>query len=259
MKNFEECQHVLVVDGKNKTTYDDFDVINVPRINNQFNWSNMWAAGVGVAKHRIIWYLDSDRLLPSNYIELLFENVVDDAFVFTSTHFMLKKELPFDLCKEFLESKEEGKTFDDRFLGAIEFEPRFREPLCGPGKGVMSGNTAFTADTFYRLGGVDSWYCGHGAYADTDFHRQASQAGCKFIDLQVSELHDHHYKLGEDQVELDRMTLWRLSLDNFIYYCMKWGIDLNYAEEQAFKCSILKPKAYVAERVKALRDAYFHL
>ena len=33
----------------------------------------------------------------------------------------------------------------------------------------MSGSVAFTKKTYIRLGGVDPWYRGHGAFADTDF------------------------------------------------------------------------------------------
>lgn len=249
MKHYKACQKVLVVDGKTEATVPEFDVINVPRIKGQFSWANMWDAGVAVARNPIVWYLDSDRLLPSNYIELLLENVRDNSFVFTSRHFMVKRELTLELCELFLQ---DGFTNDDRFLGRLQFEPRFATPPVGPGKGVMSGNTAFTVDTYCKLGGVDSWYCGHGAYADTDFQMQAAIKGCTFVDLKVPELHYHHHKLDENKVELDKMSLWRLSLDNFIYYCLKWNIPLEHAIEQAFECNIMKPKKYVEDRAKTL-------
>lgn len=254
MKYYDQCQKVLVVDGKPNEVFNDFDMISVPRVGGKFSWSNMWAAGVGVSRHPVVLYLDSDRLLPNNYLELVLDNIKDDVFLFTSLHFMVLRDIPVEDCKLFLNSPLDSVLYDDKFVGKLEFEPRFCNPVNGPGKNVMSGNTAFTKKTFLELGGVDPWYCGHGAYADTDFHRQAAKAGCQFVDLKATELHYHHTKLSEHKTELDNNTLFRLGLDNFIYYSVKWGVSLTVAEDLAFGCSIINPQSYVADRVKAIKE-----
>ena len=259
MKLFDKCQKMLVVDGKPNKLVPEFDYIRVPRINNQFSWANMWNAGVATAKHEVILYLDSDRLLPTYYLENVLDTIRDDVFVFTSRHFMVIKEVSIENCKQFLKSRQQDGVFiDDRFVGHLKYEPRFWQPVHGPGKNVMSGNTAFTKKTYMRLGGVDPWYRGHGAYADTDFHLHAAANGCEFLDLEAPELHYHHAKLDEKSLELDEISLYKLGLDNFIYYCHKWGLPMALAESLAFRCKILQPVKYVKERLKKILEELKH-
>jgi len=255
MKLYDKCQKMLVVDGKPNKVVDGFDAIRVPRLNNQFSWANMWDAGVATAKYPVILYLDSDRLLPAYYLESVLDSVRDDVFVFTSRHFMVLGDISIENCKQFLKSgQQDGVFIDERFVGHLKYEPRFWQPVHGPGKNVMSGNTAFTKKTYLRLGGVDPWYRGHGAYADTDFHLHAAANGCEFVDLEVPELHYHHTKLDDKKLELDEISLYRLGLDNFVYYCHKWGLPMALAESLAFRCRILQPTKYIKDRLKAILE-----
>jgi len=251
MSGYKDCQKTLVVDGKTNIVPEDFEVIQVPRTNNQFCWGRMWDAGVATARFRKILYLDSDRLLPSTYLRKV-ANVLDDRkFVFTSRHFMvLDRQIAKEECSELLNS--DFSIFGDpRFSGKLRYEPRFQQPFPGPGKNVMSGNTAFTKETFYELGGVDHWYCGHGAYADTDFHMKAGKFGCEFIDLQEPELHCHHHKLDKSSNPLTTEELYRLSLDNFVYYIWKWDLPAVLAENLAYECRDLdKPREYVDSKLE---------
>lgn len=254
MPGFDKCQKLLVVDGKPESFFPDFDWVCVPRLKGQFNWAAMWEAGVASAKHDLIWYLDSDRLLPANYLQLIISEMRENAFLFSSFHFWALQNMSLELCKEFLaRDLEQGVFVDEKFIGKCRYEPRFIEPPKGPGKNVMSGNTAFLKSTFLKLGGVDPWYTGHGAFADTDFHMAATQAGCKFIDLKAPELHYHHAK-KDGVVEVDEITLRRMGLDNFIYYCNKWGLPLVCAEALAYQCSILQPKKYVKRKLNEIKE-----
>lgn len=247
MKHFEACQKTLVVDGRMKGDPGEFEVVQVPRIDGKFCWSNMWSAGVLTALHQTVLYLDSDRLLPSDYLERVLDSVNDNNFVFTSRHFMVIEELTSQECLEFLGYKD---FIDERFIGSVRYEPRFLDPIPGPGKNVMSGNTAFRKSTYLRLGGVDPWYCGHGAFADTDFHTQAAAAGCTFTDLECPELHYHHAKKDDANSDIDEMTLRRMGLDNFIYYCHKWGHPMVLAESLAYNCGLSNARKYVREELK---------
>lgn len=253
MPQYEDCQKTLVVDGHPLALVPDFDTISVPRINNEFSWANMWAAGVCSARHDIVLYLDSDRLLPSNYLELLLNNVKDGMFIFTSLHFMMVQDLEIGECKRLLNDPHPGVFTESPYLGMFKYEPRFHNPIFGPGKNVMSGNTAFTKKTFLLLGGVDPWYRGHGAFADTDFHMQAAQAGCEFLDLKVPELHCKHPKL-DSELELGEKKLMLLSLDNFIYYCNKWKLPLSLAENMAFNCGVKDVRSYVRRKLKCIHS-----
>lgn len=250
MPLYDQCQKTLIVDGRCTHIPIGFDIIQVPRVDKKFCWSYMWAAGVHSAQHPIIVYLDADRLLPKTFLRFA-SYVEDDQFLFTSKHFHMTKDMELESCKKFLEANmAEGIFTSDEFLGAFRYEPRFREPPLGPGKNVMSGSVAFTKQTFDRLGGVDPWYCGHGAFADTDFHHQAARAGCQFLDLNIPEIHYHHFKLDATGEEIDDITLHRMGLDNFIYLCNKWKLPMVLAENLAVRCGILKPSAYVEKKLK---------
>jgi hypothetical protein len=205
------------------------------------------------AANESVVYLDSDRLLPSNFLKKVQENIKDNVFLFTSNHYQMYKNLSFDLCNEFLQKQD---CFSDpNFLGVVRYEPRLKDPFHGPSKNVMSGSTAFTKRTYFSVGGVDHWYCGHGAYADTDFHYQCSKSGCRFIDLGLPELHWPHTKNDSSGKIIDYDKLKMMSLDNFIYYCIKWRLSLALAENVAVKSKI-NPKKYVAEKSKLLRKQY---
>jgi hypothetical protein len=252
MPLYEKCQKTLVVDGRTNYIPMGFDVVNVPRIKKQFSWANMWDAGVFTAKYPIVVYLDSDRMLPKSFLEKAAE-VKDNQFMFTSKHFHMMKDMEIDDCKEFLvENLSKGVFMKDEFLGCFRYEPRFQEPVYGPGKNVMSGSVVFTKKTYIQSGGVDPWYRGHGAFADTDYHMQVAKMGCEFIDLDLPEIHYHHFKIDQKGDEIDELTLQRMGLDNFIYYCKKWQLPLILAEDLAVRCKIPNPWKYVEEKFRSI-------
>jgi len=252
MPLYNECQKTLIVDGRTNYVPMGFDIINVPRIKKRFSWANMWDAGVFSARHPIVVYLDSDRMLPQSFLELV-ATVKNDQFMFTSKHFHMTKDIEIGKCKQFLqENLAEGVFVKDEFLGCFKYEPRFKDPVMGPGKNVMSGSVAFTKKTYLESGGVDPWYVGHGAFADTDYHMQVAKLGCEFIDLNLPEIHYHHFKVDNTGEEIDELTLHRMGLDNFIYYCKKWELPLILAEDLAKRCKISNPWKYVETKFKEL-------
>jgi hypothetical protein len=255
MPLYEKCQRTLIVDGKIDKIPHDWEAVQIPRIKGKFCWGRMWDAGVGTALNETVVYLDSDRLLPRNYLELVAAAIKHDTFIFTSMHFLLLEEPPIDDCKKFLyRANIYGFAEIKELIGKIRYEARLGEPFHGPSKNVMSGSTAFTRSTYYRLGGVDHWYCGHGAFADTDFHMQASVGGCQFIDLKIPELHWPHKKLDQDNIEINQQKLYKLGLDNFIYYCYKWDLPMALAEGLALRSGITRPSSYVDKKVRSLKE-----
>lgn len=253
MPLFDKCQKTLVVDGRLGRIYDGWDVVEVPRIEGRFCWGRMWDAGVLSAKNQKIVYLDSDRLLPSKFLKRIHDKIQDDTFVFTSQHFLMQKLISSESCQSFLD--EENCFLKPDFIGTLQYDPRFKDPVHGPAKNVMSGSTGFTKNTYLRLGGVDHWYCGHGAYADSDFHYQASLAGCKFVDLNLTELHYPHAKRDDTSAALSYGQLKLMSLDNFIYYCRKWELPLVLAENVALKSNVKNPKKHVRDRLDVLKKS----
>lgn len=238
MTYYEECQKTILYDDKIDSVPEGWNAILVPRFEGKFCWARMWDAGVVSANFSIVWYLDSDRLLPPNYMENVIENCKNDTFVFSSNHYMMLREMNLEWCKEFvngdpfdyLMGNEEGEIF-------VKYEPKFKKMIHSPGKNAMSGNVAFTKETYYRLGGVDHWYCGHGAFADTDFHTLAHVNACEFVDTKLNELHYLHEKVEEGN-PVSEECFKKMSLDNYIYYCKKWDLPISFVEEVAFNSGI---------------------
>src|SRR5690606_17940491 len=114
--------------------------------------------------------------------------------------------------------------------GLIIDDTKFGVPLPRHGKNPMSGNTGFTKSTFLESGGVDPWYKGHGAFADSDYFLTMHKKGCEFFDIKEAvELHFGHTKKDKNGNVLKDKELSILSLNNFIYYCKKWGINKSRA------------------------------
>lgn len=252
MPLYGECQKLLVVDGEAKFIPQGWLSIEVPRTKRGFCWANMWEAGVSNAAFDKVLYLDSDRLLPTVLLQRMSEAIVDGVFVFTSNHYMLKKVLPPVALQEFLKSDDPVDLVRPPFLGNVVLDRRRELPKHRFGKNVMSGCTGFTKRTYGKAGGVDPWYCGHGAFADTDFHLAAHRAGCKFVDLGLRELHYPHHKLSDSGNPHTRIALQRMGLDNFVYYCRKWGISQKFAYNLACLIGIPKADTYVKGKWRAL-------
>jgi len=254
MEGYQDCQKTLIVDGDVNVVFEGWDYIRVPRVRGDFCWADMWEAGVASARHEKIIYLDSDRLLPPVFLPLMIESIKPKTFVFTSVHFVMLQEIPIPQCKQLFETFEERGFADEEFLGLVRYEPRFKDPVHGPGKNVMSGSVGFTKTDYYRLGGVDPWYQGHGAYADTDFHFTAQVGRCHFVDLQLPEFHFPHPKRAGDG-KLGLMELRRMGLKNYIYYLHKWGLPMNLAENVAIECNLRRPAKYVEVVLKEIKEA----
>lgn len=223
MKGYEKWQKLLITDGKVKNPLDDFNCIEVPRINNKFCWGRMWDVGVFSSKNDIIWYLDSDRLLPENYAECIEKNIKEDSFIFTSHHYQMLTELNEQECKYWTNLSEDDFFKDLNYFGKFRFELKYKNPINTSGKNVMSGNTAFLKNTYIKLGGVDQWYCGHGAFADTDFHWKAAKNNCQFVDLKLKELHYFHNKIENGKI-ISKEEYEKMIIENYVYFCKKWDL-----------------------------------
>lgn len=245
MPEFSQAQKILVVDGETNHKPEGFKIVNVPRENGNFVWSNMWEAGVKASIYDNLFYIDSDRLLPSNFLTLALEQLKEKRFIFTSKHFLILQEYKnIENLWLRVDTAFKKSIIDDPHLAKlVKFDIRHRFPHHGPGKNVMSGSTVFKKQTFLELGGVDKNYCGHGAFADTDFHMTAFQVGCDFIDLNVTELHCYHTKEGLSQKSIEKLTL-----DNFIYYLSKWDLPARLAYNMAANLRI--DPNYVFEKIK---------
>lgn len=246
IEGFDECQKILLVDNVKSNIFPDgFEVYTVPRPNGKFNWAAMWEAGVTYSQRKMCWYLDSDRILPKYYLNLIHEHIKDHVIIYTSNLFQFHKDINIEEAKKARDNWTVTKIKEcyQDYKDCLTFDPRFHLPLYSPGKNAMSGNTAFTKQTYYDSGGVDPWYEAHGAFADTDYHTQCYNLGYKFIDLKELELHLNHDKLEENPLSFKELGV--LGLNNMVRYCRKWGFPLNQVVESAAHLKIYDPVRFV--------------
>ena len=90
MDGYQDCQKILVADETTNISPDGWDVVEVPRPKGQFNWAAMWDAGVAMSKHDKILYLDSDRILPRDYLTRVWETLEDNKVLFCGSLFNFK-------------------------------------------------------------------------------------------------------------------------------------------------------------------------
>jgi len=250
MPLYDECQKILVLDGELNVDFEELEVVPLEK-EESFNWSAAWSAGVNASKNDKILYLDSDRLLPLNYLERIEPLIEDNKIIYASNMFTLCLWPGKGTVDSFLEMTptEVRKELKDLKDGMIMDDTKFKIPVARHGKNPMSGNTAFTKKTFMESGGVDPWYSGHGAFADSDFFMQMYKEDIEFVDIEDAvELHFGHTKKDEDGKNLSEREIGILSLDNFIYYCRKWKIPKEKAVSIAKTWRISRPEKYVISR-----------
>ncbi len=236
MERSSDCEKLLIVDGDKSIEYDGWKTVLVPRVSNVFCWANMWNAAVKSSSFPRLIYLDSDRLLPPSFLNKVDETFSWDSFSFSSHHFQLVRPVSPNIWREALAT---GNTEDlinhPGLFGLLVFEQIKNGVLLMNGKGVMSGCTAFAKDFYLYLGGVDPWYCGHGAYADTDFQMLAYREGAEFYDLKLPQLHWPHAKRDNQGKDLKSEQLRKESLTNYKYYASKWNLPKAIVQEMEYR------------------------
>lgn len=246
MDGYAACQKILVVDGLANIRPDGFEIAEMDR-SGKFNWSRAWKTGVDRSKFENVLYLDSDRIFPKNYLLELDRALREDpdCFAYTPNLFTIQKYPGADVIDEILSLHPE-EIKKKRYNGIV-FEPRFSRPVHFPGKNAMSGSVAFSKNTFRLSGGVDPWYEGHGAFADSDFFMQTVRKDFRFFVLpHLPELHFGHTKRDGDNNIVDDKELRLQGLYNFVYYCNKWKLGLDKAIVVAKNIGVEKPAEYVA-------------
>lgn len=227
MPGYEECQKILIVDGEKSNIYPpDFQVVLCRRPKKNFNWALAWDLGVQNSIHEKIWYLDSDRILPLDYLQKLYEEIEDDCFVYSSQIVSMMNHENLQTIKECRKNP---------YLNWGKYKEDWRLP-CPPnmeflsmGKNPMSGNTGFTKKTFLKSGGLDYSFEGP-ALADTDYYYKTYLKRYKFKTIPCLELHLKH------EYDMKITTREYMYMYNALHVCKKYN---------------LKPSIKLSERLKS--------
>lgn len=226
MPGYEDCQKILIVDGKETNVYpEDFEIFFCERPNKHFNWAAAWNLGVEKSAYEKIWYLDSDRILPIHYLQTLQRKIKDNTFIYSSQIVAMKQHCSIDFIKECRQNP---------YLHWDSYAEDHRLP-CPPnmeflsmGKNPMSGNTGFTKTSYYKSGGLSLAFEGP-ALADTDYYYKTYLKRFDFETIPCLELHlKHNYSISSK--ERDIMYMY-----NAIKICKKYN---------------LKPSVKLQERIK---------
>jgi len=250
LDGIERCQKILCVDGKPNFYPDGFEVIEIARKNKYFNWSHAWKAALSKSKHEVMWYLESDRILPVDYLKFVESKIDHGRIIYSDSIFALPPKTGIRGLKSIR---------DNRLFGNLKIDSRLPHPpnlyeVC-PGKGAFSGNVVFTKTTYHQISGVDSIFEGP-CYWDTDIYISAYKAGLKFIRY-GTELHQYH-PYNMEALEMDLIALW-----NAILLKNKWNMILGRPLiKKINKYNISKKMietAKSAEDFVRLAGAKFHL
>ena len=222
-EGFSSCQKIICSDGESNYHPSGFELIEIQRESGLYCWANMWNASVKKCKCEKILYMDCDRILTKNSLKLIDQSIKDNFFVFPKRLYSLTRKCNINLIKEIRDNFEEHKynlVPDHRVYSSAWNAVRKKNP--------MSGCVGFTKKTFYKSGGLDENYLGHG-YPDTDYFEKTSRMGIEFLALDINELHLYHdYEFGirigqQFPRKLKLMNLW-----NGCYFCRKWNYDFHF-------------------------------
>jgi len=213
MNHYGDCQKMLVVDGETNIRPYEFEVLEVERPNEFYCWAKMWDEAIAVSEFDNILYIDSDRILPTNYLDLLIEQIDDNSILFPKRLFSLNEKVSTSKVREI---RENPLAYSDMLI------PDHRITTTGPvrRKNPISGCTALTRSAFERSGGLDYLFEGWGC-PDLDYFHKLESMDFEFKEIDCTELHlKHDYADGVLTFRL--MNLW-----NGIKYCRKWGVPIH--------------------------------
>jgi len=236
-KYYNNAEKIIISDGKSNFTNSEWNIFEFLRSKEFYCWADTLNFGVSTAKNKIIIYMDSDRILPKNFFELCFDKIENNSFIYPKNLYKIKKHCSF----------EELKTIRDNFdnyKNLLEADHRHNNPYKQvSGTNPFSGCVCFYRDDFINHGGFDDEFIGWG-YPDSDFFMKTTKHGCKFISLDINELHQKHDRnVLEYEFELHNIF-------NLKKYCDKWSIETNEIIEKCNKHKIKIDDLYSSKTLK---------
>lgn len=214
MDKYKDCQKILCCDGKTNINPYEFETLEIIRKNNFYCWAKCWEESISICKFDNILYMDSDRILPKNYLIEITNNLKNNMFIFPQKLYKLKNKVPISLIRNI---RDNIKNYNHML------EPDFR--IINPYKAIdkknpMSGCVAFTKKSFIDSGGLDFSFCGYG-YPDTDYFMKTYKMGYEFKSIDCNEIHLKH-DYGKDNKFVKLSNFW-----NKVKFFKKWNIPID--------------------------------
>ena len=221
-EGFEDCEKILVVDGKLiQKPEGDWTVLEIQRNQAAYCWADTLNAGVQAATKQIVFYYDSDRIISRGHVQYCLETLYQEAaYVYTPKLFSFHAWPATMSIEQLCQAADRPDEHRSTML-----YPDFRvsDPEHYEHKNPFSGGVAFRKETFLDHGGFDRRFIGYG-YPDFDFFMNTTRRGAKFVQAPGAELHmPHLYLAGDRMVALH--NAW-----NCWQYVMKWDLDRTFVD-----------------------------
>lgn len=176
-----------------------------------YHKSKMCNFGIKQASHEWVCILDSDRILPINYLCDLLLKVKKGNVYTLKNHINLKRDY----------------TDEEIINNAVDFEIDFRHPYNHAlhRKNMFAGNTLINRDDYSIMGQMDEDFIGYG-FADNDASYSAVKAGLREVFNEGIEMHLFHPpSLCVENKLIENRTHW-LGI-NGIRFCNKWDLPVD--------------------------------
>jgi len=220
MDNISKCKIIVCVDGK--SNIDFAETIEVNRKTNFYCWADCVEAGLNFLENEKILYLDSDRILPIDYLNTILPLVDDKSFVFPKHLMQFHSDEELSTIKKI---RDNPGSLNHLYRS----DPRiYSNPIDAVRKkNPMSGCVAFTKKCYVESKGFDSSFQGWG-YPDIDYFMSTYQQGYKFTPVDCVELHlSHPYVDYESDIFHNRSMVRLMGLWNGVKFCKKWKLPIH--------------------------------
>ena len=218
---FSACQTILCVDGINNIK-EDIEFIEIPRVNGFYCWANAINLGLERCKYDKVLYIDSDRILPVNFFDLIYEKIDDKRFCFPKYLYQFHYHVSLDVVKLVRDNFPKYQEY-------VYHDPRvYNNPIDAVRrKNPMSGCVAFTKKGYEQSGGFDDTFIGWG-FPDIDYFMSTYKQSYEFMPINCNEFHlSHQYVNNNYDIKNNRSLMRLMGLYNGVKFCKKWNLPIH--------------------------------
>lgn len=221
---YKQAQKILIVDGKSNIFPENWEVFEIEK-QGYLHWKMAWSIAVTAMKYDIFWYLESDRIVSNNYLELVLSQFEEKTIYYPKNLYSLAEDVNIVQLKRLREyQKPKNLLIEDQreTIPKMEFK---RNPI--------SGNVLMGKKSYLESGGMDEKFYGWGFF-DWDYFKTTYDLGFKFVQIDSIELHQKHAyaanKHNFNNINLCNAFIyankWNFPLDKILYE-IKWNYDLD--------------------------------
>lgn len=236
---YESAQKILCVDGDSDVSIEGWTILKIQRSGDFFCWAESINNGVGLASEEIVFYVDSDRIVPKDWFSRCHSLLSSDKnrFFYPSRLYSLKNHVGVESLRHIRDNVGSNES-------ALVPDHRQDDPTVYGRKNPFSGCVAFGKSAFVDCGGFDRRFVGWG-YPDYDFMMKAKTRGFPAIPIDASELHQKH------DYAVDRKAFRMHNLYNLRQYVEKWNLPRDHLDRAADSVGVDRRHLYGSRSLRS--------